>query len=271
MREDLLSINDFAEELGITTQAVYKKTKTTLKPYVVLVDGKKYISKQYFSDNTTGLQNGLETTDNGCITNNGVVQPSAPCLDGKVANDATLNNGCTTNGEEEKAEGWETVANQTVPKEDAEAVGFTTKESTDGDGCKTVANQPTENMQPHGDGCTTNHGKQDAVFELMEILRAELREKDDLIRSLREDAKRMQEEIATQNSYLREQGTQLAKLLENAQKLEAGRQALEAQSLVAANPVAVETVSENTVEADPDADTSTEGKRGIFSRLFGRK
>lgn len=41
--QDLLTVQQFADAAGITTQAVYKALNNKLKPYVQLVDGKKML------------------------------------------------------------------------------------------------------------------------------------------------------------------------------------------------------------------------------------
>lgn len=42
-KNDLISIKEYAEQKGCSTQAVYKKLSTSLQPYVVELQGKKYL------------------------------------------------------------------------------------------------------------------------------------------------------------------------------------------------------------------------------------
>lgn len=186
------TIKEFAELRGVSQQAIYKQLSGKLFPFVVVRGGQKYISGEFFRQETLTAEQSTNSTNDSTKLNNHSTEVEQP-----VERD-------------ENAENYR---------------------------------------------------------EILDILREQLREKDNQISTLHKQVEQLFNQLETKD----EMNNKLIALLENTQKIEAGRQALEAQSLVAANPVAVEAVSENTVEADPDADTRTEGKRGIFSRLFGRK
>ena len=61
MKNDLVSIKDFAKIKGCSTQYVYRIMKTTLQPYVVLVDGQKYLKIDALLDYKTDKSSKLET------------------------------------------------------------------------------------------------------------------------------------------------------------------------------------------------------------------
>ena len=65
-KEELLTIQEFADRVGITPQAVYKRLdKDDLKPFVQIIDNKKYISPDalnlFKNVNETVDKPGLET------------------------------------------------------------------------------------------------------------------------------------------------------------------------------------------------------------------
>jgi hypothetical protein len=63
IERDLYTIAEFAEERRISKQAVYKQLNNKLKPFVVEVDGKKYIKKEaFFADEAN--QNNQESQPN---------------------------------------------------------------------------------------------------------------------------------------------------------------------------------------------------------------
>lgn len=49
--ENLLTVSEYADAVGISKQAVYKKLNKSLKQFVVELNGKKYIDKAVFGDN----------------------------------------------------------------------------------------------------------------------------------------------------------------------------------------------------------------------------
>lgn len=49
MKEDLLTIKEFAEAAGITQQAVYQRLNKSLQSYVVVLSGKKHLRKEALS------------------------------------------------------------------------------------------------------------------------------------------------------------------------------------------------------------------------------
>lgn len=68
--ENLYSIKEVAEKLGISQQAVYKKLNDTLKDYVVVLDRKKYIRAEYFNNSTFSTNStNLSTSDSTNSTN----------------------------------------------------------------------------------------------------------------------------------------------------------------------------------------------------------
>lgn len=46
MKDELLSVSDFAKKLNISVQAVYKQLNGKLKPYLTIVNGKKMLQIQ---------------------------------------------------------------------------------------------------------------------------------------------------------------------------------------------------------------------------------
>lgn len=46
MREDLLTIKEFAEAAGVSSQAVYQRLGKSLQPYVVELNGKKHLKME---------------------------------------------------------------------------------------------------------------------------------------------------------------------------------------------------------------------------------
>ena len=46
MKDELLSVSDFAKKLNISVQAVYKQLNGKLKPYLTIVNGKKMLQVQ---------------------------------------------------------------------------------------------------------------------------------------------------------------------------------------------------------------------------------
>ena len=46
MKDELLSVSDFAKKLNISVQAVYKQLNGKLKPYLTIVNGKKMLQAQ---------------------------------------------------------------------------------------------------------------------------------------------------------------------------------------------------------------------------------
>jgi len=67
--EDLISVAAYAKLHGKSVQSVYKRLKTTLKPYVVEVDGKKMLKSSVLEleDSTVDKPEGL-ISDNGSTT-----------------------------------------------------------------------------------------------------------------------------------------------------------------------------------------------------------
>ena len=52
----LYSVKEFAEIIGISHQAVYKKLRNELKTYVEIIDGKRYIRDDYFIQKKQEIQ-----------------------------------------------------------------------------------------------------------------------------------------------------------------------------------------------------------------------
>ena len=48
--KQLLSVSEFAEVVGTSKQAVYKRLNNSLKPFVVVVEGKKYIDRAVLTE-----------------------------------------------------------------------------------------------------------------------------------------------------------------------------------------------------------------------------
>jgi len=48
MQEELLSVSDFSKRLNISVQAVYKQLNGKLKPYLIVVNGKKMLQTKAF-------------------------------------------------------------------------------------------------------------------------------------------------------------------------------------------------------------------------------
>lgn len=48
MQEELLSVSDFSKRLNISVQAVYKHLNGKLKPYLIIVNGKKMLQTKAF-------------------------------------------------------------------------------------------------------------------------------------------------------------------------------------------------------------------------------
>ena len=67
--EELISVAAYAKQHGTSVQSVYKRLKTTLKPYVVEVDGKKMLKSCVLDleDSTVDKPEGL-IKDNGSTT-----------------------------------------------------------------------------------------------------------------------------------------------------------------------------------------------------------
>ena len=75
-KNDLISIKDYAEQKGCSVQAVYKRLSTSLQPYVVEVENKKYLKiealevveqknvQPSFSHNSTQKVESCSTVDN---------------------------------------------------------------------------------------------------------------------------------------------------------------------------------------------------------------
>lgn len=49
-KENLLTVSEYAAAVGISPQAVYKKLNNKLKPFLIVVDGKKYIDGAALED-----------------------------------------------------------------------------------------------------------------------------------------------------------------------------------------------------------------------------
>lgn len=64
-KQDLFTIKEYAEKVGITQQAVYKRIKSSLFEYVVEVDGQKYIKAEALSerDNSAEASSGTDARE----------------------------------------------------------------------------------------------------------------------------------------------------------------------------------------------------------------
>ncbi len=49
--KELLTITEYAQERGVSTQTIYQQIKKGLKKYVVVVEGKKYIHRKALEEN----------------------------------------------------------------------------------------------------------------------------------------------------------------------------------------------------------------------------
>lgn len=67
MNNELLTIKQYAQIVGVSTQAVYKQLTTKLKEFVVVVDNKKYLDKAVLSANYQPTDNQVDNNvDNHC-------------------------------------------------------------------------------------------------------------------------------------------------------------------------------------------------------------
>ena len=63
------TIKEFANKRNVSPQAIYKQLSTSLKPYVVEIDGQKYIKSKYFDEhfNTNISYDKQEFNDNKIV------------------------------------------------------------------------------------------------------------------------------------------------------------------------------------------------------------
>lgn len=171
------TIKEFAELRGVSQQAIYKQLSGKLSPFVVVRDGQKYISGEFFRQETPTTEHSTNSTK----FNNHSTEVEQP-----VERD--------TNGENYR--------------------------------------------------------------EMLDILREQLREKDNQISTLHNQV----EQLFNQLKEKDEHAERLIDLLENAQKIEMGRLMIEAKS--------EEETTEPQTAIEPE---EPKKKPGIFSRIFHRK
>ena len=53
MSKDYITIKEYAELRGCSTSAVYKRLTNTLKPYLIIENGTRYLKKQILIDEKT--------------------------------------------------------------------------------------------------------------------------------------------------------------------------------------------------------------------------
>lgn len=175
------TIKEFAELRGVSQQAIYKQLSGKLLPFVVVRDGQKYISGEFFRQETPTTEHSTNSTEDSTKFNNHSTEVEQPV-----------------------------------------------ERDTDG-----------ENYR-----------------EMLDILREQLREKDNQISTLHNQV----EQLFNQLKEKDEHAERLTKLLENAQKIEMGRLLMEAKS------------EEETAEPQTDIKPEEPKKRpGIFTRIFNRK
>lgn len=59
-KKELYSVAEYAAAKGISKQAVYKQLNNKLQPFVVVVDGQKYINAAAFGDNPPKVEQPIE-------------------------------------------------------------------------------------------------------------------------------------------------------------------------------------------------------------------
>ena len=60
--EEYLSVSQYAEIKGISKQAVYKQLNNKLKPFLIVVDGKKYIDRAVLTEDDNPQLNNRQPT-----------------------------------------------------------------------------------------------------------------------------------------------------------------------------------------------------------------
>lgn len=75
--KELLTITEFAEARGVSTQTIYQQIKKGLKEFVVVIDGKKYINRKAFEENPPSAKPKNQPTEQPTNqpTRNQVAQP----------------------------------------------------------------------------------------------------------------------------------------------------------------------------------------------------
>lgn len=75
-QKEFLTIKEFAEVAGVSSQSVYKRLNSTLKPYLSIKNGKKYLNikaLELYSD-TDDKDNFLNENDQLATNNNQLIQ-----------------------------------------------------------------------------------------------------------------------------------------------------------------------------------------------------
>ena len=75
MEKDFLTVKEYAEIKGCSTQYVYRILQTKLQPYVVVVEGKKCIKKEALDEGETNQPTNT-TTQTNRVANKGVLPSS---------------------------------------------------------------------------------------------------------------------------------------------------------------------------------------------------
>lgn len=176
--EKIFTIKEFAELRGVSQQAIYKQLSGKLSPFVVVRDGQKYISGDFFRQASAQPEHSTNSTEDSTKFNN-----------------------------------HSTEVEQPVERD-----------------------ENTENYR-----------------EMLDILREQLREKDNQISTLFNQVQQLTNQLKTKD----EMASRLTTLLENSQKIEAGRLLVEATSK-----------EENNEPKGVNEAIDTKKKKGIFSRIF---
>lgn len=75
-QKEFLTIKEFAEVAGVSSQSVYKRLNSTLKPYLSIKNGKKYLNIKAldFYNNTDDKDSFLNENNQPATNNNQLVQ-----------------------------------------------------------------------------------------------------------------------------------------------------------------------------------------------------
>ena len=60
MTEKYISISEYAKKTNVSTAAVYKRLKTSLKPFLIEVEGKKFLKSEVLKEEFSTVENGLK-------------------------------------------------------------------------------------------------------------------------------------------------------------------------------------------------------------------
>ena len=78
--ESYITVSEYATLKGISKQAVYKQLNNKLQPFLIMVDGKKYIDKKALSEEENQKLNEVEQPFNQPLNNQ-----SQPFLESQIA------------------------------------------------------------------------------------------------------------------------------------------------------------------------------------------